>query len=458
MKRISFIETRSPQSNIFRRFPIPRVGAVLLSTMLKQKGYEVKTFIEDIRKPDWSFIENSDLLCISTITSTTHMAYETASRARKLGIPVVMGGAHPTFMAHESLQHADYVVRGEGETALLQLVEFLKTGAPALSSIKSLSYRDRDGSAVDNPPAELVANLDSLPDPDYGLVHGWRNYNIHPVATSRGCAFNCRFCLVSPMFGRKYRFRSLQRVVDELRRIVAVSRSPLFIVDDNFAANKRRTKEILRCMIAEGIKPRWSAMVRPDIYRDEELLRLLADSGKFTASIGFESTSAEALRAYNKHQKVDDNVKCATILKDYGIKIHGMFVFGSDADTVETIKESAEFSTVNQLDSVQFMIMTPLPGTAVYEDLKATQRLLHTDWSTYDINHVVYKPALIAPQDLQLGTIKAMEGFYSWKHIFRHLKTLDLFYAGFGIYSRRMVKKALKDIQGYVRYLNQSCS
>ncbi|MBF0590823.1 MAG: radical SAM protein [Nitrospirae bacterium] len=455
MKTIAFIETRSPQSNIFRRFPIPRVGAVLLSTLLRQKGYEVKTFIEDIRKPDWPFIERSDLLCISTITSTAHMAYETADRARKIGIPVVMGGAHPTFMAGEALQHANFVIRGEGETALLQLVESLKSGTPALGSIKSLSYRDKAGNDVHNPQGEFVADLDSLPDPDYGLVHGWRNSNIHPIATSRGCAFNCRFCLVSPMFGRRYRFRSVERVVEELRRISAVSRSPLFFVDDNFAANKKRTKDILRHMIADGIKPRWSGMVRPDIYRDEELLRLLADCGKFTASIGFESTSAEALKAYNKHQKVDDNVRCVTALKALGIKIHGMFVFGSDADTVETIRESAEFSINSGLDSVQFMILTPLPGTALYEDFKATQRLLHTDWSKYDINHVVYKTAMIKPQHLQVEPIKAMERFYSWEHFLSHMKSLDLFYAAFGLYSKRMVKKALKDTKDYVDYLKQ---
>ncbi|WP_052567021.1 B12-binding domain-containing radical SAM protein [Candidatus Magnetobacterium casense] len=455
MKTIAFIETRSPLSNIFRRFPIPRLGAVLLSTLLRQQGYEVKTFIEDIRTPDWSFIERSDLLCISTITSTVHVAYETADRARKLGIPVVMGGAHPTFMAGEALQHANFVIRGEGERALLQLVESLKSGTPALNSINGLSYRDKAGNDVHNPPSEFVADLDSLPDPDYTLVHGWRNSNIHPIATSRGCAFNCRFCLVSPMFGRRYRFRSVERVVNELRRIASVSRSPLFFVDDNFAANKKRTKEILRRMIAEGIKPRWSAMVRPDIYRDEELLGLLARSGKFTASIGFESTSAQALKDYNKHQKVDDNIRCVAALKTHGIKIHGMFVFGADTDTIETITDSAEFSIDSGLDSVQFMILTPLPGTALYEDFKATQRLLHTDWSKYDINHVVYKTATIKPQHLQVETIKAMERFYSLKHFWRHMKSLDLFYAAFGLYSRRMVKKALKDIQGYADSLNQ---
>ncbi|KJU83360.1 radical SAM domain protein, partial [Candidatus Magnetobacterium bavaricum] len=116
---------------------------------------------------------------------------------------------------------------------------------------------------------------------------------------------------------------------------------------------------------------------------------------------------------------------------------------------------SSVVSIGSGLDSVQFMILTPLPGTALYDDLKAARRLLHTDWSKYDINHVVYKTAAIKPQHLQVETIKAMERFYSLGHFWRHMKSLDLFYAAFGLYSRRMVKKALKDIQDYAHYLNQ---
>jgi hypothetical protein len=103
--RISFIEAKSPAANIFSKFPIPRLGAVLLSTMLKERGHEVRAFIEDIAAPDWSYIENSDIVCISTITSTSRRAYRIADRCRKKGIPVVMGGAHPSFL-REAMKHA----------------------------------------------------------------------------------------------------------------------------------------------------------------------------------------------------------------------------------------------------------------------------------------------------------------------------------------------------------------
>src|SRR5512146_1492026 len=126
IRRISFIEAASPGLHIFSKYPIPRLGAVLLSTILRDRGYEVKAFIEDVAEPDWGYVENSDLVCISSITSTAPGAYRIADRVRSLKIPVVMGGAHPTFMADEALGHADFVIRGEGDHSLLELIACLQ--------------------------------------------------------------------------------------------------------------------------------------------------------------------------------------------------------------------------------------------------------------------------------------------------------------------------------------------
>ncbi|MGZ3579489.1 MAG: B12-binding domain-containing radical SAM protein, partial [Syntrophales bacterium] len=289
IKRVSFIEAGSPGLHIFSKFPIPRLGAVLLSTILRERGYEVKAFVEDVAEPDWSFIESSDLVCISTITSTAIKAYRIAKRFKALGIPVIIGGTHPTFLPDESLEYADFVIRGEGEHTLVELLEYLEKGTPALTGIRGLSYRDRDGRNVHNPSREFIEDLDSFPEPDFSLIHNWSPSNPHPVSTSRGCPYDCTFCSVISMFGRSYRFKSVEATLKELKYVASVSKAIKFMVDDNFAANKRRTKEILRGMIAEGIKMRWSAQVRPDVARDPELLRLMADSGCHTLYIGFES-------------------------------------------------------------------------------------------------------------------------------------------------------------------------
>jgi radical SAM superfamily enzyme YgiQ (UPF0313 family) len=155
IRKISFIEAGTPGLHIFSKFPIPRLGAVLLSTILRERGYKVKTFIEDLAAPDWSFIESSDLVCISTITSTTIKAYRMGKQLKALNIPVIMGGAHPTFLPDEALEYADFVIRGEGEHSLVELLEYMDKGVPALRDIKGLSYRDRDGKNVHNPPQSI---------------------------------------------------------------------------------------------------------------------------------------------------------------------------------------------------------------------------------------------------------------------------------------------------------------
>jgi radical SAM superfamily enzyme YgiQ (UPF0313 family) len=450
IKRVSFIEAGSSGLHIFSKFPIPRLGVVLLSTILRERGYEVKAFIEDVAEPDWSFIESSDLVCISTITSTAIKAYGMGERLKALGIPVIMGGVHPTFLPDETLEHADFVIRGEGEHALVELLEYLEKGAPALSGIRGLSYRDRGGRKVHNPSREFIEDLDSLPEPDFSLVHKWNPSNPYPMATSRGCPYDCTFCSVIGMFGRSYRFKSVEATLKEMKYVASISKATKFIVDDNFAANNRRTKEILRGMIAEGIKTRWSAQVRTDVARDPELLRLMAGSGCHTLFIGFESINPRTLEAYHKKQSRDDIISCIRTIREYGIHIHGMFVLGADTDDVETVHRTADFATSFGIDTVQFVILIPLPGTPLLHDMMKSGRLLHTDWSKYDAQYVVFRPRLMSPTTLQIETFRAMGRFYSWRYILGHLARLNFHYAAIGIFGKTAVRKFLKVSSAYL--------
>lgn len=456
IKRIAFIEAASPGIHIFSRYPIPRLGAVLLSTILRDKGYEVKAFIEDVAEPDWGYMENSDLVCISSITSTAPRAYRIGKRIRDLNIPVVMGGAHPTFMANEALEYADFVIRGEGDHSLVELVSHIAQGSPALTDIKGLSYRNRDGAAVHNPAPEFIQNLDSLPLPDFSLVHKWNPSNVYPVATSRGCPYDCRFCSVISMFGRRYRFKSIEATLQELRHAATVSKATKFIVDDNFAANKDRAREILSNMIAQRIRMRWTAQVRTDVGTDPKLLRLMADSGCHTLHIGFESVNPDTLQAYNKKQSREDIISCIKTVKDHGIHIHGMFALGADSDDVDTIRETADFAIKHGIDTVQFLVLTPLPGTRLFQEMAAGNRLLHTDWSKFDVQHAVFAPQRMSPSVLQIETYKAMGRFYSWKYILRHLAALDFHYAAIGIFGKTAVAKALKAVAPYLDSLKFS--
>src|SRR4030065_2596818 len=166
MKNIYFIETKSPGVHIFSRTPLPRLGAILLATILKNRGYNTKVFIEDIAKPDWGLLEDADIICLSSMTSAAPRAYQLAKRFRDKGVPVVMGGPHSTFLPEESLLYADYVVRGEGEETIVELIEHLESGLP-LDKVKGLSFVTNGGSIVHNTERGLVNDLNEAPVPAF---------------------------------------------------------------------------------------------------------------------------------------------------------------------------------------------------------------------------------------------------------------------------------------------------
>lgn len=427
----------------------------MLATILKKKGYDSKAFIEDISEPDWKMLKEADIIGISSITSTAPRAFQIAKKFRSMGIPIIMGGPHSTFLPEESLKYADYVVRGEGEETIVELIEHLESQRP-LNDIKGLSYTEGDA-FIHNPDRPLIQDLDSAPIPDLNIVHNWQKRTVIPIATSRGCPFGCKFCSVIQMFGRKYRFKSIDRVIEEIRE-VASRKAHIFFIDDNFAANKERTKTLLKRIIAEDIHIEWSAQVRTDVARDAELIDLMVKTGCFTVFVGFESINPKTLSLYNKHQKVDDIVECIKTFKKASIGIHGMFVLGGDTDDIETIRSTQKFAKRLGIDSVQFLMLTPLPGTPVFDDLMKQGRLIHTDWAKYDAHHAVFEPKLMTAFELHTETFKAMANFYSWETIVKNLIRGKLFYSLVSLYGKRSLKKIKTPSKKYLRDLKNLVS
>lgn len=414
MKSIIFIEPKSPSLHIFSKYPLPRLGTLILGTMMKRRGWEVEVFVEELRKIDFKAVEAADLVAISTITSTAPRAYAIADEARKLGRAVILGGPHVTFLADEAIEHADFVIRGEGEETLMAFIDSWEKGED-LASIPNLSYRKND-EIIHNPYRPSWVDLDRIPFPDLSLIKLPRQRvggrRIIPIETSRGCPFNCSFCAVTGMFGRSYRFRSTASVLEELSRFND-PRNIIFFYDDNFTANRRRTKELLEGMIREKFRFRWTAQVRADVTRDIELVRLMKKARCHTVYIGFESMNPESLKAMKKRQTVEEIARAATILRGHGIHIHGMFVFGFDQDDWQTVKESVKFARKARLTSTQFMILTPLPGSEFYENMKRENRIKFHDWGLYDGHHVVFQPARFSIFGLQWAQMFSHKKFYS---------------------------------------------
>ncbi len=443
IQKVLFIEPRSPQEHIFSRVAIPRLGSLLLGTILQQQGMEVKVVIEEMTTPNYRKLNfQPDLVCISSISSTAPRTYELADFYREQGLPVVLGGAHPSFLPLEGLEHADYVVCGEGDEALPELVNALINGG-SLADIPNLCYRDGD-IIHQNPWRPFLGDLDSLPIPNYTLIHGWKPRNrrgVVSIATSRGCPFNCSFCSVIMMFGRKHRVTSIDRVIAEIRQNGIQARH-IFFCDDNFTADRQRTKELCERIIAEGLKLEWSAQVRVESAKDPELLELMAKSGCFVVFVGLESINPATLKAYNKSQTVQGIKDCVNNFHHYGIKVHGMFVFGSEEDHYQVIRDTVGFSRKLDLDSLQYLMLTPLPGTPFYKEMEAQNRIICRDWSQYDGHHTVFQPRQFTPFELQMETTRAMKKFYSWPSVIKRLIARDLFFAKMKAFGRILLWQA----------------
>jgi radical SAM superfamily enzyme YgiQ (UPF0313 family) len=443
IRKIVFVEPSSTHLHIYSRVTIPRLGSVLLGTIMRSKGYDVRVYIEDIHDVDMSEILSADVVAISAITSTAPQSYRLADTVRAAGRIAVLGGTHVSFLAEEGLQHADFVIRGEGEFAFQELVDAIQAGS-GFEKIQNLSYLV-DGRVVNNPERAKIANLDVNPIPDYRLITGWKPGGVISVATSRGCPFSCTFCSVPGMYGHAFRTHSIGRVLEELES--HRGNMYTFFADDIFTANKKRVKELLRGMIDRDLTPEWGAQVRTETVDDPELLELMRDSNCFNVYVGFESINPRTLKLFQKKQDLAKIERSIERFHAHKIRIHGMFVVGSDEDDVETLDATAEFALKHDIDSIQFMILTPIPGSPDWEGIyaKGEKYVLSQNWSFYDGHHVVHQPRRMSPYELQIGAIGAMEKFYSWRGIAQKLWKGDKYYAAIRYFGKKMIRDWWKD-------------
>lgn len=425
--RIRLIETKATSFNVYDHAKLPRLGLPLIGRILANQGHDVKIYVETLAPIDWDDLAEADLIGFSTTTGTTPPAFTMADKLREQGKPVVFGGAHVTFLADEALEHADYVVRGEGHAAMTELIDALENGGD-LSDIPGLSYHGPDGH-VHNPDRPNCPNEEfaALPWPDMTLIEGHEGMFTVPIMTQWGCPFNCNFCSVIKMFGRRVRARLVEDVLDELETVPPGK--DVFFYDDNFVVNKRRTKELLRGMLKRGVTPAWSAQMRAEaIYKDKrtgewdtELLELMRDTNCSWVYCGFESVNPAALEEFNKSQTVEDIQDSIRAFHAYNIPIHGMFVLGCDSDTPETIRTTVDFAIDNEIDTVQFLTIVPLPGTEFYELMKAEDRIISYNWELYDGHRVVIEPKNMSPYELQMAAFQGMLRFYAPRRAFRLL-------------------------------------
>jgi radical SAM superfamily enzyme YgiQ (UPF0313 family) len=397
---------------------MPRLGLPQLLTIARQSGHQCEIYCEEIAPINWERIKQADMVMISSLTSTAPRAYSLIKKIRETNkrAPILMGGPHVTFLPEEALEMgADYVFRHEADEAFPAFLEWWQDGRDSLKLLKvpGLSVKVADG--YHHAPAPHRVNLDNLPTPDLDLIVGFGKPGAIPLITSRGCPWDCDFCSEVAMFGRVFRFRSEERVLEDIKYYhQRYGKIPIFIADDNLAANIARLERLCRAIKESGLTRPLSGQIRLDLAKHPETLALMYKTGFERVYIGYESTNAESLEAVGKGLKSSDMARYTKTIHAKGLEIHAMWVLGFDTDTINTIKDNFRAAMRWGLETSQFLILVPIPGSKFYEQLKKEGRIFNHDWSRYDGHHVTFYPARISPRQLQVAVmLEAMPKLYN---------------------------------------------
>ncbi len=363
----------------------------------------VETAFYDERLEPIPLDEPVDLAALTVETYTARRSYQIAAEFRRRGVPVVMGGYHPTFLPDEALRFADAVVQGDAEGVWEQVV------ADAAKGRLRRVYRQ-----------DAFPSLEGS-RPDRGLFAGKRYPPIALVQYGRGCRFNCDFCSIRAFYGTSLRQRPVREVAEEIERI---GRRHVFFVDDNLFVDVPKARELFQALIPLGIT--WSCQVSIDIARDRELVGLMARSGCTTALIGFESLDAGNLQQMKKgwNLKFGDYATSIRALQDGGIMIYGTFVFGYDRDAVDSFDRAVEFAIRNRFFLANFNPLTPTPRAPLYDRLKRENRLIHDRWwldPAYRYGEATFHPRGMTAQDLTAGCFRARCAFNTFGSFARRL-------------------------------------
>lgn len=431
--------------DIYTQFRLPARAIHILEAILQAEGFENIQSINPMYHGSRGKLTNdnekrifgSDVLCISSITRTSPQSME-LSRQFKSHNPsgiVIAGGFDPHFRAEEWLEEgkADIVVRGEGEKTFSKLMKMLVQEPSGLAGIAGLAFKDSKGIRQTGLSEPLTSQeLSMLPHPYYD-IKTQRGLRTSVMETTRGCPNACDFCSVTEFYGRRYRARSLDYVIEGLERIRNMGRT-VFYTDDNFTVSPSRTIELLERIIDRGLVRRdSSAQVSVKVSENTKVLELLKKAKIDALYVGIESINEETLHSFNKPYSVTQNKEAVKKLRGMGFWVHGLMITGGDGDTAETLRETEDWAKHN-LDSVQLFSPTPFPGTGFYKRLKGEGRIITEDFSLYDGQNVVIKPKNLSPLELQTTIYKMYKSFYSFSESWKRWKTSPKRWHSFAIY------------------------
>lgn len=405
-KEKSFYDYKFYSTFLLSKKYVSYLLAIPVLAALTPEKHEVRVFDENIGDIDYTW--PADLVGISVRTMFARRAYTIAARYRKKGVKTVLGGVHPTMCPEESIQHCDSVVVGEAEHVWQKLLEDAENGR-----LKKV-YKSDEKADMTATPLPVRAPLASS------------QYLSDIVQTTKGCPFDCEFCAVHAFDGQKIRHKTVDQVIQEVTALGRTTsgykrKKAIFFADDNIIANKRFAADLFKALKAAKIN--WMCQASINISKEDKLLELMRDSGCGAVFVGFESLSQDNLASMNKAINRQFSYAEATEkIQSYGILVHSSFILGYDFDTPDSFDELIEFINSNNLLMPLINILTPFPGTKLFNRLQSENRILHTDWSKYDTKHVVYSPLNMSPEDLLAGYKKVIRSVYAFDTILNKLK------------------------------------
>jgi len=369
---------------------IPQLALYILEGLTPPE-HTIKIIEEEAEKIDLDF--PCDLVGISCMTANAPRAYELCREFKKRGKTVVLGGIHPTILPDEALQYADCVVIGEAEGVWKTLLHDFEQ-----NQLKPTYH-------------QASPNLEPYILKDYNKIIKNRLFNLIPILTTKGCPYNCDFCCVSKIYGNTVRHLPISNIVRDIKESGAKN---FIFLDDNIIGDTHYAKALF-----EAIKPlkiNWVGQASISLLvNDNEMLQLASESGCKSLFMGIESISEQQLKVMKKAMKEINLLEQALRkIKKAKILIHASMVFGFDHDHKDIFFQTFQFLMKNKVSTVSFNVLTPYPGTRIFEQLQREDRLMTTNWKYYDHNTVVFQPKNMTPVELQMGKLNARKKFYSF--------------------------------------------
>ncbi len=391
---------RNPCSSAARHALTPSLALPTIAAATPAP-WRVKFHDENIAPGEPPIAPVPEVVGITVHTAFAYRAYDIARRYRALGSRVVLGGLHVTALPREAAQHADAVVTGEGAGVWPSVLDGVRSGTLRDGAIVRVDAR-HPGYADQPWPRRDI------------LPRGAFLTNASIIAT-RGCTQRCGYCYLSTR-GLDVPYQK-RPVCDVVAEIDAIGERYVVFTDNNLMADPAYGAELCRAL--QPRKLLWSAAVTVDVARHPDLVRLMAASGCHGVFIGLETLSDDTLRAQRKRTLAPSTyMRALQLLAEHGIEVNGSFVFGFDADGPDVFDRTLAFIVEQRLACATFHILTPYPGTPLFEQLDREGRILTRDWSSYDTAHVVFRPRRMTPRQLEEGYRRAYKQLYAWSTVF----------------------------------------